>query len=94
MQLNKIVQVQSIAGTPVSWSGLIITPQAQSIRIHGPRGQFAWVRPTSVLVERDSSQERIPIVDVTIIAVLAIAGISILYSLGSRLRQIRRNENG
>ncbi len=94
MQLQEFVRVELIAGEPVTRAGVTITPQAQAIRINGFKGRLVWVRPTSVLVERDGSQERLPIVDITIIAVLFIAGFSLIYSLGSRLRRNRRNENG
>ena len=93
MQLKDFVQVQSVAGQPVTHGGITVTPQAQTIRINGFNGRWFWVRPTSVLVEQDGSQERIPIVDVTIVALMAIAVLTFIFSLGSRLRRNRRNEN-
>ncbi len=94
MQLKDLVQVQSITGEPVTRGDLRVTPQAQTIRINGFIGRLAWARPTAVLVERDGSQERIPIVDVTIISILAIAALTFIFSLGSRPRRNWRNENG
>ena len=93
MQLRQLVQVQSIAGEPVIRGDVTVTPRAQVIRINGIRGWSSWVRPTSILVEREGSRESIPIVDITIVAVLAIAVFSFIFSLALRPRRNRRNEN-
>ncbi len=93
MQLNKIVQVHSIAGEPVTRAGVTVTPRAQAIRINGFKGRLTWVRPTSVLVERNGSQESLPILDLMSVVILVIAVLSLIINLGSRPRRNWRNEN-
>ena len=71
-----------------------ITPQAQAFSLRLPFGGFVWNRPTAVLVERDDLTQRVPIVDVTRVAQIALFGFVVLFSviitlLATRQRRTR-----
>lgn len=58
-----------------------ITPQSQSISFHYPFGGFVYNRPLAVIVERDGTVDRIPIVDVTLLILASLAGFSLFFSM-------------
>jgi hypothetical protein len=71
MQLSKFLQWQAHAGQPMVMGDMRVTPQSQALVVHFPRGGFVWNRPVALLVERNGQlPQRIPIVDVTHLAIL------------------------
>ena len=79
------VELKTSTGTPIKRGDVTITPQAQALTVHFPYGGFVWNRPVAVLVKRDGRQERFPIFDVTRAALLSMAGVSVVLSLGAVL---------
>jgi len=65
-------------GQPVTVGGRTVVPEAQVVTLNTPFGGFVWNRPTAVLVEKDGVRERVPIVDVTRYALVALWGFGFL----------------
>ena len=84
-QLSDFIRLENTSADPIVVGDTRITPQAQAFSVRFPFGGFIWNRPTAVLVERDDLTERIPIVDVTHVAQIAlfglIAAISVIITL-------------
>lgn len=85
-----LIQRQTLPGPAVTVGDLTVRPQAQAIVLRWPSGGVVWNRPTAILVERGGHTERIPIVDVTRLAVLALAAFSVMVLAASIVTQSRR----
>ncbi len=78
MERSKWISWETREGAPVEVQGRLLTPVAQAVTVSTPLGGFVWNRPVAVLVAEDGTVTRYPIVDVTRIALWALAGASIL----------------
>lgn len=87
---NKLFQVKTYEGDPVTIQGVTITPQSQALTLRWPHGGFVWNRPLALLVERGKETERIPIVDVTLMAQVALLGLTLLVSVAGLLWSMQR----
>ena len=93
-QFSDFIRLENTSAEPIVVGDTRITPQAQAFSIRFPFGGIAWNRPTAVLVERDDLTQRIPIVDVTRVAQIALFGLVVTFSviitlLAARQRRIR-----
>jgi hypothetical protein len=79
---EKLFQLQTHSGEIVAVGDATITPQSQALTLRWPYGGFVWNRPQAILVERDGDTERIPIVDVTLVAQAALLGLTVAFSIG------------
>jgi hypothetical protein len=91
-QFKDAVRFETCSATPIVVGDTKITPQAQSLSIRWPRGEWVWNRPVGVLVERNGQTERIPIVDVTRVAQWTLLGITVALWLLSLTRMRVRSE--
>jgi hypothetical protein len=82
------VELKTGTGNPIKRGNMTITPQAQALVVRLPYCGFVWNRPVAMLVEVDGRRERFPILDVTRVAVLAMAATSAALSLGAILVRI------
>ena len=90
---EKMFQLQTHSGEAVSVGDATVTPQSQALILRWPNGGFVWNRPLAILVERDGDKERIPIVDVTLVAQAALLGLTVAFSVGIlMLSALRRRE--
>jgi hypothetical protein len=80
---NGIFSLESHSGEPVTAGDIRITPQSQALTIRWPYGGFVWNRPVAVLAERGDERERIPIVDVTLAAQVALLALAAAFALTS-----------
>jgi hypothetical protein len=92
MRLKDLFQVQTVSGQPVTVDSITVTPQSQALIVRLPIGGFAWNRPTAILVERDGTAKRFPIVDITRILQLWLLGFSLVLSIVSLIKVSRRKE--
>ena len=81
MPLKDFIQYQTVSADPIVVGDTRVTPQAQALSIRFPVGGFVWNRPSAVLVERDDGTQRIPIVDVTRVAQIALFGLILAFSV-------------
>jgi len=93
-QFSDFIRLENTSAEPIVVGDTKITPQAQAFSIRFPFGGIVWNRPTAVLVERDDLTQRIPIVDVTRVAQVAVFGLVVTFSiiitlLAARQRRIR-----
>ncbi|MEW5989331.1 MAG: hypothetical protein AB1791_22110 [Chloroflexota bacterium] len=82
---QRFIQWQAVAGDPVRVGDIVITLQAQALAIRLPFAGLVWNRPLAVLVERDGRQERIPIVNVTRLAQIALLALAVVFLMAGRL---------
>ncbi len=92
-QLPDFLRLDNTSAEPIVVGDTRITLQAQAFSLRLPFGGFVWNRPTALLVERDDSTQRIPIVDVTRIVQIALFGLVLTFSviitlLAARQRRI------
>lgn len=80
-QLQEKFKWQTESGETVSVGDMAVTPQSQALTVRWPRGGWVWNRPTAVLVERGEKTKRIPIVDVTRAAQLALYGLGLVFAI-------------
>lgn len=74
MQLGNILSWETREGPAINAHGRTVTPVAQALHLHTPFGGLVWNRPVAVLVHEGGMVTRQPIVDVTRIALWAMAG--------------------
>ncbi len=89
---QRMVELQTRASAPVEVDGVRITPEAQALTVSLPFFRFVWNRPVAITVERQGQSERVPIVDVTRIALLALAGSVVALAFVVRLTQGRKDK--
>jgi hypothetical protein len=92
MQLKDLFQVQTVSGQPVTVDNITVTPQSQALIGRLPIGGFVWHRPTTILVERDGTAKRFPIIDITRILQLWLLGFSLVLSIVSVVKFSQRKE--
>lgn len=85
-----MVQVRRMTGEPIAVGGVTIYPESRALVVRLPFGGFVWHRPTSVVVQRAGSTERIPIVDVTRVAQVGLLVGTLVLMLVS-LRKTRQS---
>lgn len=81
---EKIWQWHIENGEPVSVGEVTLTPQAQVFSLRLPFGGFVWNRPVAVVVEENGRSQRLPILDVTRMIMLAAVVVSTAVALMSR----------
>jgi hypothetical protein len=89
-----VFQWATVSGDPTTIGDVTITPQSQALTIRTPLGGFVWNRPVAILVERMHGAERIPIPDVSRLALWSLLGLSMAFSAIAALRSTRRRRNG
>ena len=92
MRLKDMFQVQTVSGQPVTVESVTVTPQSQALIVRLPIGGFVWNRPTAILVERDETAKRFPIVDITRVLQLWLLGFSLVLSIVSLVKFSQRKE--
>jgi hypothetical protein len=92
-RLNRIVQWQTVSGSPVTAGDVRLTPQSQSLTLRWPHGGWVWNRPVAVLVEREGQTERIPIVDVTRAVQLGLLSFMLVFSMVTFVLVARHRRN-
>lgn len=92
MRLKDVFQVQTVSGQPVTVESVTVTPQSQALIVRLPIGGFVWNRPTAILVERDETAKRFPIIDITRILQLWLLGFSLVLSIVSLVKFSQRKE--
>jgi hypothetical protein len=69
------------SGGSVAVRDLKLTPEVLTLTMRWSHGGFVWNHPTAVLVERNGVTQRIAIPDVTLVAMLSLAGLAALGGL-------------
>lgn len=83
-ELNQMIHVETHWGEPVMAGDAEIVPQSQALTVRWPWGGYVWNRPVGVLVRCGGEEQRVPIVDVVLMArivLLALGAISTLAFL-------------
>jgi hypothetical protein len=81
-------------GTPMTFSGITVTPEAQVVMWHGARSGFVWNCPSAVLVEQAGRKQRIPILNVNHLLQLLFLGMLVAVPLTQLLaRRLEKEFN-
>ena len=68
-----LVQMRTLQAQPIVAGALRLTPESQVLTVRLPFGGLVWQRPTAVVVEQAGRAiQRLPIVDLTRVAQLAV----------------------
>lgn len=78
------------SGEPLTINDMTVTPQSRAFSLRWPNGGLVWNRPVAVIVERDGQVERLPIVDVTRYAQIALYGSALFFALMALLATLGR----
>ena len=92
-RLQDFIRVENTSADPIVVGDTRVTPQAQAFSVRFPFGGFVWNRPSAVLVERDDLTQRVPIVDVTRVAQVALFGLVVTFSVIITLLAARQRRN-
>lgn len=76
------LQWQTHTGEPWTVDERTLTPESQALVVRFPYGGFVWNRPSAVLVNENGATRRLPIVDVTRLALMVMGGVTFGTSLG------------
>jgi len=91
MKLREMVEWQQHAGDTLSLGNVSLTPLSQALVIRTSIGGYVWNRPVAVLVQRDGQEQRLPILNVILMARLAMLGLGLaLAGLGLMNSALRR----
>jgi hypothetical protein len=75
------IQWRIVTGEPVTLGDLTVTPEAQALTIRLPTGGLVWNRPSAVLIERGDGVTRLPVIDITRLAQVALLSLSLCFTL-------------
>ena len=78
---SKLVQYTTHAGQPVENGDVVVTPICRALVVNLPFYKWVWNRPVAILVEQGESRKRLPIVDVTQLAQIALLAIGLAATL-------------
>lgn len=94
--LKSMIRWQTFSGLTFNAGHFRVTPLSRVLTIRFPYGAIVWNQPLAVLVERNGQEERIPIVDVTRIAIVALLGVGLGLSVASLVlsAQQKGKQNG
>jgi len=79
-----------MAGDAVTVGNVAATPQSQALTMRWPQGGWVWNRPAAVLVKQGEQERRIPIVDVTRVAQLALYGTAAVFTMIGLIQMMRQ----
>lgn len=80
-KMKDMLQIKSVRGNRIETQGVVATPLSKAIVVSLPIGGFVWNRPVGIEVEMDQQIERIPIIDVTLIAQLGIIAFGMFLTI-------------
>jgi len=89
-------ELQKATGDTVTVAGqksgrdISIKPQSRVLTARWPQGGWVWNRPCAVLVKQGERERRVPIVDVTRVAQLALYGAAAVFTIVGLIQMIRR----
>ena len=86
------VHWQTLSGEPVTVGGVTVTPQSRALIVQWPYriGGLVWNRPLAVWVQRGGQTRRIPVVDVTRRAQIALFGLALVFGLTTLVLKARQ----
>ena len=80
---DSFFQWDTVSGEPITVDGVTVTPESQALTLRWPGRSvgYVWNRPVAVLVDRGDGVERVPIVDLTKLAQVAIFVLGIVLAM-------------
>lgn len=64
MRLGSAIEWRDSPGVPATVGDTTITPLARSLTVRWPGGGAVWSGPAAIMVEREGTTDRVPIVNV------------------------------
>ena len=69
---NFSVSWRTITAEPITINDTAVVPEAQALTVRWPNGGWVWNRPTAVYIYRQGQNQRLPIVDITKLTLIAL----------------------
>ena len=91
--LNKHLTYATSTGQQVQHGDVVVTPVSRVLTLKLPHYVFIWNRPVAILVEDGDTSTRMPIVDVTLLAQLALLAIGVTLAILTALLGRARTES-
>ena len=88
-RLREMVRLETHCGETIVASGVRVTPQSRALTVAWPGGGWVWNRPVALEVVQDGEVRQVPIVDVTRWSQIALAGLTVLFSVATVLLTVR-----
>ena len=80
MRFRDMVQFQVHSGNEVTVGDVSLIPQSQAFVFRTPYGGWVWNRPVAVVVRQAGQERRLPIPNPTLMARLAMLGLSFVLA--------------
>lgn len=80
-ELKNYIQYTKSRGRSVQYGDQVLTPISQALTVRLPFWGYVWNRPVAIEIDDGESIEKIPIVDVTLMARIGLFGIGIAAGL-------------
>lgn len=84
-----VFRFETRSGNPLLAGDTEIIPQSQALTIRWRNGGYVWNRPVAVVVRHGDQEERLPIIDVTLMARLALLALGAVSFLTFLILSIR-----
>jgi hypothetical protein len=84
-----VIERRTTSGPTVVVGDVRVTPESRVVMVRLPIGALVWNRPSAVVVERAGRVERMPIIDATRIAQVALWACALAAFLALRRRPTR-----
>ncbi|MEZ4581632.1 MAG: hypothetical protein R3A10_08335 [Caldilineaceae bacterium] len=90
MNANEPGVTWSIDDAPaIDVHGMTVVPRARILHVRWPGGGWVWNQPHSVQVTRAGVVSETPIVDVTLVAIVALRAVAVLAAAAATLWMVR-----
>jgi hypothetical protein len=91
--ISSLVELRSVRGQPIVLGDRRVTPESQALIVRLPFAGLVWHRPTTVVVEqRGRAIQRLPIVDLTRVAQVAVVLGTLLVTVVCLIVSARQQE--
>jgi hypothetical protein len=91
--ISSLVELRSVRGQPIVLGDRRVTPESQALIVRLPFAGLVWHRPTTVVVEqRGRAIQRLPIVDLTRVAQVAVVLGTLLVTVVCLIVSSRQQE--
>jgi len=88
-RLREMIQLETHRGETIVTNGVRVTPQSRALTVTWPGGGWVWNRPAALEVEQGGEVQQVRIVDVTRWGQVALAGMTVLFSVATVLLTVQ-----
>ncbi len=78
---ERFLQYSTHAGQSIEKGDLVVTPISGALRLNLPFFNYVWNRPVAIVVEEGDSSEKLPIMDATLLAQVALFSVALAATI-------------